>query len=420
MIFLGNAYLSNLLGKPVIDGAGKTIGRLRDIVVFAPETYPPVTKIVVRRGREDLVVPLQEVKIVTEDAVTLRSSLEQLSRETIESDELPLAKAILDRQVVDVDGRRVVRVNDLEVANIADRLRLVAVDVGSRGLLRRLGLEPSAAALGRLFGRPLRGKAIAWDHVHMMGATAHPLQLTLARDRLATLHPADLAEIASQLTANERADLFRSLPDEAAAEAITELEPDLQVSVLGDLDQEQASDILEEMPPDEAADLLADLPEHQARDLLGRMEPEEAAEAKALLKYPEDTAGGLMTTEWVALPEGLTGDQAITRLRELAPDAETIYYVYVTDDQGRLSGVLSLRELIVQRGDQPVAPRMVGEVMKVRADADAEEVATLMNKYDLLAVPVVDEQDRLLGIVTVDDVMDLVLPAAHRRRQLRG
>jgi magnesium transporter len=150
------------------------------------------------------------------------------------------------------------------------------------------------------------------------------------------------------------------------------------------------------------------------------MEPDEAAEVKELMKYPEDTAGGLMTTESVSLPEGLTGDEAIARLRELAPDAETIYYVYVTDDQGRLAGVLSLRELIVLRGDQPIAASVEREVTKVEPEASAEEVAALMNKYDLLAVPVVDEQGRLLGIVTVDDVMDLVVPAVHHRRQMRG
>jgi len=261
---------------------------------------------VVGRKGEQLIVPLHEVKIVTEDAITLRQPLENTPRETIEPDELPLAQTILDHQVVDIDGRRVVRVNDLEIANIADRLRLVAVDVGSRALLRRLGLEGPAMGLARLFGRQVRGKAIAWENVHMVGASAHPLQLTLTRDRLAALHPADLAEIASQLTAAERADLFRALPDETAAEAITELEPELQVSVLGDLDREQASDILEEMVPDEAADLLGDLPEHQARDLLQRMEPDEAAEVKELMKYSEDTAGGLMTTEQPAASAGAT------------------------------------------------------------------------------------------------------------------
>ena len=420
MIFLGNAYLSNLLGKPVVSGSGRTVGRLKDIVVLATEVYPPVTKIVVERRREKIVLPVQDVKIVTEDAVTLHGEIEAARQETIGPEELPLAQTILDRQVVDIEGRRVVRVNDLEVASLANRLVLVAADVGSRGLLRRLGLEGPVVAIARLFGRQVQGKRIAWDQVHMISSGAHPLQLKLARDRLAALHPADLAEIASQLTAAERADLFGSLPEEAAADAITELDTELQVAILEDLDKERASDILEEMVPDEAADLLGDMPEQQAQDLLGRMEPEEAADVKELMRYREDTAGGLMTTEWVAIPEGLTADAAIARLRGISPDAETIYYVYVTDEEGRLAGVLSLRELIVLQGDQPIAPRVVRDAVRVGVEASAEEVAQLMNKYDLMAVPVVDEHDRLRGIVTVDDVMDLVLPQAHRRRQLRG
>ena len=420
MIFLGNAYLSSLLGKPVEEASGRTIGRLKDIVVLATETYPPVTKIVVEKGRERLIIPIFQVKIVTGDAVTLKGDVAQIPAETIEPEELALAQSILDRQVVDIDGRRVVRVNDLEIASIAERLRLVGVDVSSRGLLRRLGIEGPTLAVSRLFRKPVRPTTIAWDQVQMLGATAHPLQLTLARDRLAALHPADLADIASQLSTSERADLFRSLPEEAAAEAITELEPELQVSVLGDLDKEQAADVLEEMVPDDAADLLSDMPEQQAQELLGSMEPEEAADVKELMQYSEDTAGGLMTTESVTIPEGLTADETIARLREMAPEAETIYYLYVTDAAERLAGVLSLRDLIVLRGDSPIGSRVVREVVKVGPEEPATEVAQLMNKYALLALPVVDGDDHLLGIVTVDDVMDLVLPSTRRRRQLRG
>jgi Mg2+ transporter MgtE len=296
---------------------------------------------------------------------------------------------------------------------------LVAADVGTRGLLRRLGVEQLVSGLARLFGQEIRGKVIAWDHVHMVGPGAHPLQLALARDRLTTMRPADLADIAGQLSAAERAHLFLSLPDETAAEAMSELEPELQVAVLNDLPEEDAADIVEEMVPDEAADLLGDLPPEQARDILELMEPEEAAEVKALMQFAEDTAGGLMTTEWVEVPEHLTADAAIARLRELAPVAETIFYIYVVDADERLVGVLSLRDLILMPGEEAIASRVVRDAVRVHLNATAEDTAQLINKYGLLAVPVVDDAGKLRGIVTVDDVMDLVIPAVRRRRQLR-
>ena len=187
------------------------------------------------------------------------------------------------------------------------------------------------------------------------------------------------------------------------------MSPRLQVSVLNSMDDERASDILEEMVPDDAADLLADLPEERADDLLELMEDEEAADVKQLLSYPEDSAGGLMTTEFVALPHNLTAEQTIARLRGEAPDAEHIYYVYVTDESGRLAGVLSLRHLIVAPPDRPISELMIKDVISVPADTDRDELAPLIAKYNLLALPVVDEHGVLLGIVTVDDVMDTVL-----------
>ncbi len=207
-----------------------------------------------------------------------------------------------------------------------------------------------------------------------------------------------------------------SLDDEAAADAMEEMEPETQVEVLEDLAPERAADILEEMSPDDAADLVADLSETSREEILALMEREEAAEVKELLAYPEDTAGGIMTTEYVAVPANLSAAQTIDRLRELEPDAETIYYVYVTDDDGRLVGVLSLRDLIVARPSTPISEVMHPEPVTVQALADEDEVAQVVARYNLLAVPVVDDDGRMLGIVTVDDAIDTVLPEAWKRR----
>jgi magnesium transporter len=194
------------------------------------------------------------------------------------------------------------------------------------------------------------------------------------------------------------------------------MEPETQVEVLEDLEPGRAADILEEMSPDDAADLVADLSDETREEILALMERDEAAEVRGLLGYAEDTAGGIMTTEFVAMPDSLTAGETIERLRELEPDAETIYYVYVTDGDGRLVGVLSLRDLIVARPDQQISEVMIREPVMVGVDADQDEVAQVVARYNLLAVPVVDSDGRLAGIVTVDDAIDTILPTAWKRR----
>ena len=233
---------------------------------------------------------------------------------------------------------------------------------------------------------------------------------------LQELHPADLATIIDQLAPRDRAGVLAVLDDEAAADAIEEMEPDTQVEVLEDLEPERAADILEEMSPDDAADLIADLSDAARDEILPLMDREEAEEVTELLGYPEDSAGGIMTTEFVTMAEDLTADQAIARLRELEPDAETIYYVYVIDAEERLRGVLSLRDLIVSPPDRPIREFMIQEPAAVEVLADEDEVAQVVAHYNLLAVPVVDAEGRLVGIVTVDDAIDTVVPNAWKRR----
>jgi Mg2+ transporter MgtE len=242
------------------------------------------------------------------------------------------------------------------------------------------------------------------------------VRLRVPHAKLAELHPADLASIIEELTPRDRLGVLATLDDEALADVVEEMEPDTQVEVLEDLEPERAADILEEMSPDDAADLVADLSDRSRNEILALMEIDEADEVRDLLAFPEDSAGGLMTTEFVAVPAELTAAETIEKLRELEPDAETIYYVYVTDDDGRLAGVLSLRDLIVARPDAAVADVMIDEPVAVGVLEPAESVAETIAHYNLLAVPVVDDEGLLVGIVTVDDAIDTVAPSAWRRR----
>jgi Mg2+ transporter MgtE len=325
----------------------------------------------------------------------------------------------MDRQIVDIDGRKVVRVNDLRLDEVEGTLRLVAVDVGAAGLLRRLGVEGAYRLLARNLGLPIPERYIDWEDVDPVESSVSSVKLRVPHAGLAELHPADLASILDQLAPRDRAGVLASLDDEAVADAIEEMEPDTQVEILEDLAPERAADILEEMSPDDAADLVADLDQDTRDEILAFMEKDEADEVKELLGYPEDSAGGIMTTEFVAIDASLTAEGAIDRLRELEPDAETIYYVYVTGEDGRLAGVLSLRDLIVARPATPVSEFMIKEPVAVLVTADQDEVAEVVAKYNLLAVPVVDDERRLVGIVTVDDAIDTVIPTSWKRRMPR-
>ena len=412
-------YLSQAIGRPVLDANGDPLGKVDDLIVAVGDRYPPVTGLVVATDRRRIFLPWSHVARFDASGARLSSGTIDITRFAQRPDEILLRADLLDKQIVDIDGRRVVRVNDLRLDDVDARLHLVAVDVGAAGLLRRLGVEGAYRILARNLRLPTPERYIDWEDVDPVETSIASIRLRVPHAGLTELRPADLATIIDQLAPRDRAGVLASLDDEQAAEAIESMEPDTQVEVLEDLTPERAADILEEMSPDDAADLVADLSDRSRDEILALMEHDEAEEVRDLLAFPEDSAGGLMTTEFVGVPATLTAAETIDRLRELEPDAETIYYVYVVDDDGRLVGVLSLRDLIVARPETRIAEVMIDEPVAVRALEPAESVAETIAHYNLLAVPVVDDEGRLVGIVTVDDAIDTVAPAAWRRRQPR-
>jgi CBS domain-containing protein len=413
-------YLSHAIGRPVLDATGEPIGKVEDLIVAVGDRYPPVTGLLVATDRRKIFLPWSHVARFDASGAQLATGTIDITRFQQRPDEIQLRSDLLDKQIVDIDGRKVVRVNDLRLDEIDGDLRLVAVDVGAAGLLRRLGLERGYRVLARNLGLPTPERYIDWEDVDPVETSIASIRLRVPHGGLTELHPADLATIIDQLAPRDRAGVLAALDDEAVADAIEEMEPDTQVEVLEGLAPERAADILEEMSPDDAADLVADLSDETREELLALMEREEAEELGGLLAYPEDTAGGMMTTEFVAVPAELTASQTIDRLRELEPDAETIYYVYVVDPDGRLVGVLSLRDLIVAQPSAPIGEVMIDEPVAVAADADRDDVASVVARYNLLAVPVTDSAGRLVGIVTVDDAIDTILPASWRRRVPRA
>lgn len=408
-------FFSELLDKKVYDSQGKLMGRLKDLLVAGDVAYPPITALVVGLPkRRRVTVPWRQVKSLEPGPVILSNSQAELEPYLASDADLELAEYVLDKQIVDTEGVKVVRVNDLHLVKTNGEYRLAAVDNTSSGLLRRLGLGRIVSRVGSHFPERL----IKWEDVDLLPSPLVTVKLRAPHENLSRLHPADIAEILNQLSATEGTAALESLDDEIAAKAVAETDPELQVAILEGIDSERAADILEEMAPDDAADVLQDISSEKADELLQLMEPKAAQEARELMAYPEDSAGGLMTTEFVALPQDLSAEGVINRLRELAPDAETIYYLYVTDEAGHLQGVISLRDLVVAPPQRTIMEFMK-EVVSVPVSADKWEVARVLEKYNLLAVPVVDSERRLRGTITADDVMEVLMPRAWRRKAAR-
>jgi magnesium transporter len=409
-------YMSQVIGRAVLDRNGERLGKVSDLIVAVEDHYPPVTGLVVQTDGREIFLPWSSVRSLDERGAYLATARIDIGKFQQRPNEILLRSDLMDKQIVDIDGRKVVRVNDLRLDDIDGRVRLVAVDVGAAGLVRRLGFERGFKVIARNLHLSIPERYIDWEDVDPLETSIASVKLRVPHQGLAELHPADLAAILDRLTPRDRAGILASLDDEAVADAMEEMEPETQVEVIEDLARERAADILEEMSPDDAADLVADLDQDVRDEIFFHMERTEAEEVQDLLAFPEDSAGGIMTTAFIAVGTHVTAGGAIELLREWEPDAETIYYLYVTEDDDRLVGVLSLRDLIVAPPTRLVADIMIREPVAVGAYADEDEVAEVVAHYNLLAVPVVDVDGRLVGIVTIDDAIDRVIPSAWKKR----
>jgi magnesium transporter len=410
-------YMSQLIGKTVTDLDGDRVGRLDDLVVTTGSQVHPVVSALVIKGRsaKPLLVPIADVAVLVAPAIPLKKRKASITPYIPNEHDLFLSRDILDKQIIDINGMRVVRVNDLDLAWVNGNFYIANVDVGGMGLMRRLGLAgPTEKVAGRL-GKAPAGGVIPWDSVELLPGN-QPLRLKVPGDKISELHPADLAEIISDLSRAESSKFLETLDLETAADTLEEVEPEFQASLIEGMSDERVADLLEEMAPDEAADLLAELSEERSQELLNLMELEDAQDVRKLLAYPEDSAGGIMTTEYIAVPTGLSAEQALAYIRENAEDAETIFYVYVTAPDGQLAGVFSLQDLVLAKPQTPVEDFMHHRLVTVDPGASQEDVAEVVAKYNLLAVPVVDEDGRLQGIVTADDALDKLIPTAWKKR----
>jgi magnesium transporter len=405
-------YLSQVLSRPIRDLEGERVATVKDVIIrLGEDDHPPVTGFVARYRRRDFFLSRWRIAEFGEQGVRLNSDILDLRPFVRRDGEVLLARDVLDKQLIDVDGKRVVRVNDVQIIEAAGQWRVTGADVSLQGLWRRL-------APAGFVGTRTPVEVIDWADVGYLATDAATVQLKSSSDKLARLHPVEIARLAEAFSYHHGTEIVEALDDETAAETLEEMPAEHQARILGDMDEERAADILEWMSPDEAADVLGDLPEEKAEELLGLMESEEQADVAELLPYEDDTAGGLMTTEFVTLPRDLTVGEALARLREMAETPNMIYYLYVVDGEGswQLVGVIALRSLILADPSAPLAEVMRAEFQKAHPDDRAAEVAQKIAEYNLLALPVVDEAGDILGIITVDDAMEILLPKDWRQR----
>ena len=410
-------YISKLIGRPVADIDGETIGKLNDLLAnYQGEIpHPKIVALEVKKGHNSIMVPIEDVTVLIAPAVSLNKKRMNLKNYEPYPGDLYLVRDVLDKQIIDTNGVRVVRVNDLELARVDGEVYVANVDISGAGLLRRLGLIALSHRLGKTAGRRALPGIISWDDVELISGD-QPMRLKVPTEKFTEIHPADLAEILSDLSRQDGQEFLESLDLETLADTLEEVEPDFQASLVAGMPNEWVADVLEEMEPDEAADLLSELPEDRSQELLDLMQDDEAEDVRKLLTFPEDSAGGIMTTEYVDVVPTLSAEEVMQVLREKGEEAETIYYIYVTDQENRLQGVFSLRELVLAKPSALVSEFMEKRVITVHLEDTQDDCAQAISKYDLIAVPVVDDEKKLHGIVTADDALDKIIPTAWKKR----
>jgi sporulation protein YlmC with PRC-barrel domain/CBS domain-containing protein len=404
--------LSDLIGAPVIDSTGSRAGKVREVTLAPQENSSLVVGFVVKTQQGDRLVPATALSLINH-GLHITTAANDWTPYASGEGLLLLERDLLDQQIIDVHGRKVVRVNDVDIHEESSDghivLKIGAVDVGARGAMRRLlkGVVPAAAL--HLLLEKIPPRMIPWDFVDLIEIDpARRVKLKISLARLAQLHPADIADIVEDLAPAEREAIFETLDDGVAAETLEEIDPKVQVSIMSSLDSDRAADIVEEMDPDAAADLLGDMQPDDSEKILTEMEPEERAEVTELMTFHDNTAAGRMTTDYMALPPGAKVEDAVEMLRNFEGGVESVSTIYIIGDKDKLLGSVPLAKIVLAPPGTPLMMLSTGHLTTVHPGADEKRVAELFDKYNLLTLPVIDEDGVLTGVITADDVINML------------
>ena len=408
-------YYSRILDNKVITDTGIIIGKIKDLVVDVSFTRPKVIGLRVKTAKGIEILDFSQIKIskVKGQYVLECSNIKIIPG--INENSLSLSKNILDRQIVDTNGRKVERVNDLKLAVLEQETYLVAVDVGFEGLLRRLGVAKLSNWLIKPFGINLPSHYILWDEVATVDFGQAGIKLSKEQSNLSKLHPSDLADIIEDLDRNTQISIFASLTHEQAADVLEELEPNVQKNLLGNMPIDMAADLLELMPADEAADILDEFNNNEAEALLNEMEGEASEEIRELMEYEDNTVGSIMSTDFISFNEDNTVEETLIELRKLKPESDIIYYLYIVNNSGILLSLVALRDIVVSEPQTKLREIMHNKLVFAYDNDKIEFLNEIIGKYNLLAVPVVDADKKMLGMVIINDVVNILLKARRTR-----
>jgi len=418
MKFQGEIFLSELVNKYAVDAGGEKIGEIKDFLVAPGNIFPTVKGFVLKSGRRFLHLKWEQIELLNRNFTLCKlkpGEAEELSREKLVQDTLAV-RDIWDKQIVDINGAKIVRVNDIKVREIDGNLALIGVDVGLRGLLRRLGMKRNNGPFWKKLVRNIPYDLISWHYIQPLEPRVTQLSLTVPKE-LVALHPSDIADILTQIPQDNQESLMATIGIDKMAEAIPEMDEKSQVALVESLDTEKAAEVLEAMAPDDAADILGEMPEKRAEEIIEEMEDEEAEDVKELMQHEEDTAGGLMTTDYLCIKSQFTVAETLSFIRRNAADFDNIYILYVSDDEEHILGTVTIHDLFLNPETTPVNRIMDHRVKSIFQDSSGMEAARIMAKYNLLSLPVLDEENKLGGIITVDDILEVLIPSIKKRKR---
>lgn len=403
-------HLSSVVGGALVDVRGLRLGRVEDLIVrLGGDSYPPVTGLLARVAGRAVFVPSETIERIAADRVALRESRLDLQPFERRPQEVLLKEDVLDHQLINVAGARLVRTNDIEIARVEGWYRVVGVDTGPRGFLRRL--------VPRRFGRSIEaGAFLDWASVEPFTGHVPTVRLRVPHPKLARLHPAEVADLVEAASHREGEEILAAVraDGEREADVFEELDPQHQVEFVEEMSNEAVAALLARMESDDAADLIGGIDEERREDIVSLLPHVQQRRVRTLLGYDPTTAGGLMSPDFVCLYWQATREEALDRLGRSSGSAEALAWVYVMNQSHRLRGGIQVVDLL-RAEPQSALSELVEPPRRVYADAGLEEVARLMTDFDLTVVPVVDEDERMLGVITVDDVLEIVLPRGWRR-----
>lgn len=403
---INSYFISKIINNKVYNIQGASIGKLNDFVMDVSKTKPVIKAVEIKTESNVSYISAKNLEVFkTNNRYIVKVNTDSLQVLTSDDDNMHLFRDFLDKQIVDINDKKVVRVNDVRMGCINGTWNLVAVDVGFRGVLRRLGFERAIGKFMNMINYELRNTLIVWDSVHSLNFNSKSIKLSTKSSKIEIMHAADIADIIEDLDKKARECMFDSMDEKRAAEVLEEVEPRVQLSILKEMSDERASDILENMPSDEAADILEEIDDNRRNELLRQMEDDTEEKIRRLMEYEDKTVGSVMTTDYVAFLPDICVEDALIKLRELESNPDSVLNFYVINNKGKLLGGLMAIDLIQSKPDEKIYDLMDPDNARIKDQDYLEDAMELMQKYSLVSLPVTNESGKLVGITTLNDLV---------------